>query len=461
VRQFFIALAVVACLASFLAVQAADEQPAVTGKRIPELIEQLGATEYATREKAQAELANLGLDAFEALFEAQHHRDLEIATRARFLIRGMNVRFYKDGDPAEVKRLLRNYNEGSIDQRRPLIDKLLSIQDPAVLPVICRLVRYESDLMLSKYAAVGLMAREPKLNDAERAERAAAIRAATVQGKRAATAWLRTYATTLEDPAAAIPKWRELIAEEIDLRERASDQTSEKICIDLLRYEVGLLKKLGQQEQANAEIDRVIALTGKSPQLPQMEELTGWLVAQEAWDKVLQFYGAQQETFAESPPLLYRVAQAQRKLNREDEAKVTAKQALGIKPESYEEHLITAIKLKESGLFDWAQQEFELVSKTTPAGSAHDIPPGCSFRRCCTIRPRSSLPRRRCKSCRTSSKRTTRRPNLPRRFAAISARFLPACITFIRCTMPRRGMSKSKPKSSTRRSTRVPPTRMC
>jgi tetratricopeptide (TPR) repeat protein len=345
----------------------------VTGHRIPELIEQLGATEYATREKAQAELAKLGLDAFEALFEAQHHRDLEIATRARYLIRGMNVRWYQDNDPVEVKRLLKNYGEASAESRRLLIDKLLSMQDPAVLPVVCRLVRYESDLMLSKYAAVGLMEHEPKLTDGERSERAAMLRAATLQGKRAATAWLRNYALTLEDPAKAIPKWKELIAEEIDLRERASDQTSDKICIDLLRYEVGLLKKLGQQEQAGAEIDRVIKLTGKSPLLPQMEELTGWLVAQEAWDKVLAFYGTQQQAFAEHPPLLYRVAQAQRKLKKDDEAAATAKQALGIRPESYEEHLITAIKLKESGLFDWAQQEFELVSKTTTAGSPHDI----------------------------------------------------------------------------------------
>src|SRR5213593_1301270 len=43
--------------------------------RIAKLIEQLGAEDFGGRERAQAELAQLGLEAFDALHAAQSHHD--------------------------------------------------------------------------------------------------------------------------------------------------------------------------------------------------------------------------------------------------------------------------------------------------------------------------------------------------------------------------------------------------
>ncbi|MCH7728341.1 MAG: hypothetical protein IH991_17970 [Planctomycetes bacterium] len=55
-----------------------ESKPNVNG-----LIKNLGASSFATREKAQSELEQLGLKAFDALFEAQYNNDIEIAMRAR------------------------------------------------------------------------------------------------------------------------------------------------------------------------------------------------------------------------------------------------------------------------------------------------------------------------------------------------------------------------------------------
>src|SRR5690349_18652005 len=57
--------------------------------RIARLIEQLGADDFGTRERAQSELAQLGLEAYDALHAAQTHHDPEIALRARYLVSSM------------------------------------------------------------------------------------------------------------------------------------------------------------------------------------------------------------------------------------------------------------------------------------------------------------------------------------------------------------------------------------
>ena len=63
-----------------------ERRPADLEARIAELIQQLGAPEYATRERAQVELQRLRLDAFDALNEAQFSDDIEIAMSARYLV---------------------------------------------------------------------------------------------------------------------------------------------------------------------------------------------------------------------------------------------------------------------------------------------------------------------------------------------------------------------------------------
>ena len=72
------------------AIEEAEKRQAQVDTRVQELIEQLGSTDFALREKAQRELTQIGLAAFEALQVAQDHPDLEISSRARYLI-GTNI----------------------------------------------------------------------------------------------------------------------------------------------------------------------------------------------------------------------------------------------------------------------------------------------------------------------------------------------------------------------------------
>jgi hypothetical protein len=67
---------------------AADEDD-----QIGKLIRQLGDERFTVREAAQQELARLGFEAFEALTEAENDADIEVASRARYLVRLMRFEF--------------------------------------------------------------------------------------------------------------------------------------------------------------------------------------------------------------------------------------------------------------------------------------------------------------------------------------------------------------------------------
>ncbi|MCA9182955.1 MAG: hypothetical protein KDA51_15945 [Planctomycetales bacterium] len=79
-------LLVVALLCGTAIVRAADDHAATqeaSEAEIAQLIEQLGSPQFATRERAQSKIQSLGLAVFDALVQAQQHRDIEIARRAR------------------------------------------------------------------------------------------------------------------------------------------------------------------------------------------------------------------------------------------------------------------------------------------------------------------------------------------------------------------------------------------
>ncbi len=130
-----------------------DEQTAKTQA----LIEQLGNKNYATRQKAQAELSRLGLAAFDALLDAQEHDNVEVALRAKYLVRGMNIGWVREDDPPEVKAILRGYEAADAEHRRSILDKLAMEDNHLGTEALCRLARFETNELLSKKAALLVM----------------------------------------------------------------------------------------------------------------------------------------------------------------------------------------------------------------------------------------------------------------------------------------------------------------
>jgi hypothetical protein len=168
--------------------------PTSLDTRIQQLIEQLGSEQYATRERAQGELKRLGLTAFDALYEAQNHEDIEIALRAQYLVRSLTVDWAHEDDPAEVKRILRGYSEKKEKQRKTLMDQLAKLPDWAGTEALARLARFERSPSASKHAALLVMG-QALPDDPQRRERLAERIEKTMElSKRPSAQWMRTYA---------------------------------------------------------------------------------------------------------------------------------------------------------------------------------------------------------------------------------------------------------------------------
>jgi len=174
---------------------AAAAAPTASSQRIDQLIEQLGSDDFAARERAQSELAQAGLEAYDALHAAQAHHDPEIALRSRYLVRSMSVRWFSDTDPAKVVAILKDYGNLQSDmqeeERRNRIDRLAGLEDRLGLVSLIRLARFETSDALAKYAALQVLELPPPVDEAAKAELAKNINAIIGKSNRQAAAWLR------------------------------------------------------------------------------------------------------------------------------------------------------------------------------------------------------------------------------------------------------------------------------
>jgi tetratricopeptide (TPR) repeat protein len=347
---------------------AEDSPPEDVQARILELIEQLGDEEYSIRQQAQDELARLGLDAFDALYRAQRHEDIEIAMRAQYLVRTIQIQWTREEDPIEVKRVLRHYDEQGATERVSRMQRLSSLPQGQGTEALCRLVRFETSNVLSKRAALLILQQSPPEQAEGRITLARLIERSVGSSQRPAADWLRAYAEFLADPGASVDRWDELVRREEDVFRQSPDHTRHEVVRDLMRWQVEMLSRLGRDADAVAVMKRTVELRNGSRE--DLLELVDWLIARQAWvviDEVAQKY---QDQFDSDPSLLYRWAEAQRKQGDEERADETAQRASEREPE---DRIVLALELQGRGLFDWSEREYRHLIQNKPEGSLLNI----------------------------------------------------------------------------------------
>jgi tetratricopeptide (TPR) repeat protein len=349
----------------------AQNQAAGGDQRIAQLIAQLGDPDFAVRERAEAELARIGLDAFDPLNEATKSDDIEIALRAQYLVRSLSVRWFSDDDSLDVARLLKNYGDLPDAERKSRMESLAKLSDGEGVPALCRLARFEENPELSKRAALLVMEQTEPTDNKARQDLAKRIVASIGASKRPAAGWLRTYAATLNDPAATIVRWEAIAKAEQETLANQPGETSREIVRDLFRWHVALLQKVGRDDEAVAAMRRTINLLDGSPE--QVTEVVDWLVKREAWSVVVEVAERFPEVFNDSPLLLYRLAETQLKLDKPELAKQSAEKARGLHPENAQEHLLVGFELQQRGLFEWSEQEYRASLAATQPGTLVDF----------------------------------------------------------------------------------------
>ena len=182
-------------------------------ERIDRLIEQLGDAQYDVRQQAQDELAKLGFEAFDALTVAENHKDLEIAARARYLLRLLQVDLTDKNDPPEVAACLENYPFLPMREQQLRMRRLAALPEGQGIPALCRLVRFERSAVRSKHAAVEILRRKSS-EKPDRAEVAKVLRDSLQHSRRPASRWLLVWAGYTDNPQAALAEWKAAIHQE-------------------------------------------------------------------------------------------------------------------------------------------------------------------------------------------------------------------------------------------------------
>jgi tetratricopeptide (TPR) repeat protein len=344
------------------------QQPA-DDRRVEQLIQQLGDDDFFVRQRAQQDLAQLGIEAFDDLSEAENNPDLEIADRARYLIRMMRVEWTQPSDPAEVKQLLEDYDASDEPARLTKIIHLGELVDGEGVAALCRLVRFEKSPLLSKRAALAVIQQKPstgklspKLDEA--------VRHNIGRSTRAGAQWLRTYLTARSEGAKP-GQWAKLAEAETGTLRQFPQQSRPDIVIGLWKQEVDVLKQAGRDDDALAAVERTVNIEPDTTE--GLNDLITWLVEQKAWNAVDEAAKRYADRFEQEPMLLYTLAEACEARGNKKLAQETAERALKLNHDNQRLHLIVAYKLQLRGEFDWAQREYREVIRIGPAGQGDTV----------------------------------------------------------------------------------------
>ncbi|MGD9644381.1 MAG: hypothetical protein AB7U73_01630 [Pirellulales bacterium] len=348
---------------------AAPASDGVDENQIAKLIRQLGDERFAVREAAQQELARLGFEAFEALTEAENDPDIEVASRARYLVRLMRFEFTRPDDPPDVKQALQEYESLDAAGRLDRIRRLASQVDEARLGALCRLVRFEKSQTLSKRAALAVMQQKPGALPADR--RAEVIRKALGKSPRPAAAWLRAYLDVEAQTGDAVARFDELVKAEEQLLSDAADRTQPDLVVSLLWVEADLFERLGREDEAVAVMERIAAL--EPGDTSSLFALLDRLSERKAWTVIDGLATRLAERFNQEAVLGYALAAARRKQGDESRAQEAADRAFGLNPNEANAHLEVAQHLQRQGAPDWSEREFRHVIQLGPAEGINAI----------------------------------------------------------------------------------------
>ena len=333
-----------------------------TDEQAAKLIAQLGDDDYFVRQRAQDELARLGFDAFDALSEATLHEDLEIAARAKYLLRLMQVEWTREDDPPLVKEILENYGWLAPEGRQSRIETLATLPDAAGVSALCRIVRFEQTNEVSKQAALAILGMYPA-DETPSPEVIRTIRQTLHGSRRPGAHWLLTWAEKGNNPAALVEDFARFIDEEQASLKRPAFPANTDTLAALLRFQVAWLERLDRREQAIGAMRRLLAL--EEGEIDDLRKLFHWLIDQKAWSLVDELVARFDGQIRRVPVLLYLLAETQAEQGKTALAEKTAEQALSLRPaknrSQLNERRALAMELWQRGRPDWAKREFRYV----------------------------------------------------------------------------------------------------
>ncbi len=333
--------------------------------QIEKLVKQLGHDKYVLREQAQDELTRIGAPSLDALASALVSNDVEIVMRAHYLLSAIKVDWVRDTDPSKIQRQLENYGRKKAAERLKIIETLgESAGTPDAgepeIAALCRIVRYEKSIPLSKIAAIKIL----DLNGDEQtwANRKVQIDSHLGGSKRQAALWVRKILVHHEDINATIDQWKILAKEEQLLWQKASDQTNHDIIQKVLFHLIYLLEIAGREDEVEPYLEQIVEIQPDNKE--GIRKLVTLLLDKKAPHAIETIGNKFSDLFKSDPFLLYPLAYAKQSLGKSKEATALTDIAQKMNSENAVEHLkVARVLLENRGWFDWAEEEYRTVIK--------------------------------------------------------------------------------------------------
>ena len=244
--QFFLLL----CLPVFGADLSVSNPEDRSPTRIRALIADLGSDEFVVRERAEAQLLRIGVDAFVELKQASKSDDIEIVLRAKRILFQFEM-IYRGKESESVRDLVDMYTqEQNVAQKTQY---LWILADPTEYPdgealrTLCRIVRFDAEYTLRAEAAKCLLASPP-----------------TTFSKR--KDWFRTLRTVCDD------------RDDDDLLRLVRDYAGLYVDLDILREEAEE-KAEAQEKETGTPIDSPVPFTAPEELRNRVRALTDRLAA--------------------------------------------------------------------------------------------------------------------------------------------------------------------------------------
>lgn len=343
----------------------AQLSPQETAQRIQKLIDQLGDPSYFIREQAQSELERYGYDAIDALTAAQSHDDLEVVKRTRYLLRNLKVEIVREDDPADVREVLKDYENADRGLRQERIRGLAELPGGMGVAALCRIIRFDRSPVLSKQAAVEVI-ETPVPEGAAWQHRARSMLESLGASLRPGADWIRTFVKSKENPADQVEAVRRITQTELSQLQNNSSATSREVVLALLDFESELLAGLGRKADARQTMIKMIELEEGEPRT--LTKLVETLLAETNWPVLTQIAEKFQGRIDRHPRLLYRMAEAHLRMDEKAQAEKLAERAHALNSVDRTARFRLSYDLGTRGLWKWSEAERKSLLDLPPDG---------------------------------------------------------------------------------------------
>ena len=138
---------------------------------VQQLIAQLGDEQYVLRRRAETQLLERGAEAFSQLKAAERHNDLEISTRARYILNQINIDWVRPTDPPAVRSIMARYGESSRQEKINKVVKLSELENAQGFSVLRRVAKYEFSGLVACHAIYYLANAQTRQGNLQEAEK--------------------------------------------------------------------------------------------------------------------------------------------------------------------------------------------------------------------------------------------------------------------------------------------------